>query len=289
MNIWSCFQACKRTLGCQSINYKVETYTCEINNRTKKGRPYKFVTMKGSVYLENPFRAPLGVVKDLPGLSCKDISESQENVMSGEYWIDPSGSNDPFTVTCDMETDGGGWTLIAQTVFRNSTSFSPMVREKNFRMIQNYSSGIVRVDVTAIWQLKQLIHFTQLRYFCHKKSTGRIFHIMTKRDSHGERALRYLTEDPSVQPRACGSFETLPDDNSFLAANCAKWGNDGVNSECNKWGYYKNKGNYRIYNDPIIWEGKYYINLKPSILACDDSRDMPHPLSPGDKWQMYVR
>ena len=183
----------------------------------------------------------------------------------------------------------GGWTLIAQTVFRNSTSFSPMVREKNFRMIQNYSSGIVRVDVTAIWQLKQLIHFTQLRYFCHKKSTGRIFHIMTKRDSHGERALRYLTEDPSVQPRACGSFETLPDDNSFLAANCAKWGNDGVNSECNKWGYYKNKGNYRIYNDPIIWEGKYYINLKPSILACDDSRDMPHPLSPGDKWQMYVR
>lgn len=56
MNIWSCFQACKRTLGCQSINYKVETYTCDINNRTKKGRPYKFVAMKGSVYLENPFR-----------------------------------------------------------------------------------------------------------------------------------------------------------------------------------------------------------------------------------------
>ena len=31
--------------------------------------------------------------------------------MSGEYWIDPSGSNDPFTVTCDMETDGGEITI----------------------------------------------------------------------------------------------------------------------------------------------------------------------------------
>ena len=183
----------------------------------------------------------------------------------------------------------GGWTLIAQTVVRNSTSFSPMVREKDFRMIQNYSSGVVRVNVTAILQLKQLVNFTQIRYFCHKKSSGRTFHVMTKTDLHGERAVRYFIEDPSVQPRACGSFEALPDDNSFLAANCDKWGHDGFRSECEKWGYYKNNGLYRIYNDPIIWEGKYYVNLKPSILSCDDSRDAPFPLSQGDKWQLFVR
>lgn len=84
-------------------------------------------------------------------------------------------------------------------------------------------------------------------------------------------------------------FVAFPDDNSYLAPNCSKWGNDGRDIECNKWGYYQNKGFFRIYNDPIIWEGKHYINLKPSVLACDDSTDNPYPLSQGDKWQLFVR
>lgn len=179
--------------------------------------------------------------------------------------------------------------MIAQTLVKNSTSFPAMIREKDFKMIQNYSSGIVRVDTTAILHLKQLINFTQIRYFCRKKATGRTFHIMTKSDPDGERAVQYLTENPSVQPSACGSFVAFPDDNSYLAPNCSKWGNDGRDTECNKWGYYQNKGFFRIYNDPIIWEGKHYINLKPSVLACDDSTDNPYPLSQGDKWQLFVR
>ena len=122
-----------------------------------------------------------------------------------------------------------------------------MIRENDFKMIQNYSSGLVRVDTTAILHLKQLINFTQIRYFCRKKATGRTFHIMTKSDPNGERAVQYLTENPSVQPSACGSFVAFPDDNSYLAPNCSKWGNDGRDIECNKWGYYQNKGFFRIY------------------------------------------
>lgn len=179
--------------------------------------------------------------------------------------------------------------MIAQTVVRNSSSFPPMTREKDYRTITNYGSGLVRIDVPAILQLKQLIRFTQMRYFCRKGSTGRTFHIMTKNDPFGEKAVRYLTEDPYVQPRACGSFVTLPDDNSFLAANCAKWGNDGKGSECDKWGFHRNKGTFRVYNDPIFWEGKHYINLKTSVLACDDSHSNPAPLSRGDTWQLFVR
>ena len=93
--------------------------------------------------------------------------------------------------------------MIAQTVVRNSSSFPPMTREKDYTTITNYSSGLVRIDVPAILQLKQLIRFTQMRYFCRKGSTGRTFHIMTKNDPFGEKAVRYLTEDPYVQPRAC--------------------------------------------------------------------------------------
>lgn len=180
--------------------------------------------------------------------------------------------------------------MIAQTVITNFTLLTPIIKAKDYRMIRNYSSGIVRVDVPAIFQFKQLINFTQIRYFCHKKSTGRIFHIMTKRDPKGESVLSYFIEDPRVQPKACGSFQTFPDDNSTLAANCDKWGNDGDSTECDKWGYYKNKYNSRIYNDPVLWDGKHYVNfLKTSSLACDDSRHSPYRLSQGDTWQIFVR
>ena len=55
-DIWGCFQECKRAIECQSINYEVNTYICGINNRTKRGRPNRFVRRVGSVYMENPFR-----------------------------------------------------------------------------------------------------------------------------------------------------------------------------------------------------------------------------------------
>ena len=44
---------------------------------------------------------------------------------SGKYWIDPTGSS-PFKVYCEMDTDGGGWTLVDNDV---STTGGFSVRE----------------------------------------------------------------------------------------------------------------------------------------------------------------
>lgn len=40
----------------------------------------------------------------------RDCSEVQSN-KSGVYLIRPIKSNKPFNVTCDMDIDGGGWTV----------------------------------------------------------------------------------------------------------------------------------------------------------------------------------
>ncbi|MCB9759782.1 MAG: hypothetical protein H6739_08055 [Alphaproteobacteria bacterium] len=48
---------------------------------------------------------------DCAGLSCDDILLTRSSAPDGLYWIDPSSAG-AYEVTCDMTTDGGGWTLV---------------------------------------------------------------------------------------------------------------------------------------------------------------------------------
>ena len=181
----------------------------------------------------------------------------------------------------------GGWTLVAQTLVRSSNFSRATNRSRKLKDISSYASGEVRVRVDALLGLQGFIKFTQLRFFCHQKSTGRIFHIMTKINRTGKAAVNYLIKNSTTRPPACGSFEALPDDNSILAANCNKWGNNGTCSECNKWGRAKNRNGYRLYFYPVFWKGKSYVNFYPQYLACDGLRNAS--LSKGDIWQLFVR
>ncbi|XP_013393283.1 uncharacterized protein LOC106161004 [Lingula anatina] len=55
-----------------------------------------------------------------PGANCTDILQAQPEAVSGVYWI--STQDQTFKVFCDMDTDGGGWTLVWSYTFTNFSS-----------------------------------------------------------------------------------------------------------------------------------------------------------------------
>ncbi|XP_032221621.2 uromodulin [Nematostella vectensis] len=87
MDIYQCFQHCKREPKCQSLNYYISSNTCQLSNRTIAHRPGDARQDSDVVYFENPFKIPLGAVSAMPALSCSEIKQASSTWLSGIYWL----------------------------------------------------------------------------------------------------------------------------------------------------------------------------------------------------------
>ena len=121
-------------------------------------------------------------------------------------------------------------------------------------------------------QLKQDIGFTQIRFYCFKKERGRVFHIMTNKNTKGANVVKFFTTSDTM-PVACGSFSRLPNDNSSLAANCDKWGYPTAN----RWGHSAYRTDDRLFERPLTWPYTRFYRISGNPYQCDDT------------WQIFVR
>ncbi len=85
------------------------------------GRTSTRATTPVNVVGEVGVGAGLGSSSTNPGRSCKQIKDTRlaagETARTGTYFLDPNGgsNSDARAVYCDMTTDGGGWTQVANT------------------------------------------------------------------------------------------------------------------------------------------------------------------------------
>lgn len=100
--------------------------------------------------------------------SCKAIKTSYYNAESGIYTIDPdgtAGANVPFQAYCDMETDGGGWTVIQRRqdgsvdFYRDWNSYKAgfgslsgehWLGNDNIHLLTNTVTSELRIDMKGI-------------------------------------------------------------------------------------------------------------------------------------------
>jgi hypothetical protein len=77
--------------------------------------------------------------------SCRELRDALPGLASGGYTIDPDGpgGDAPLDVSCDMTTDGGGWTLVFLSTTTNLTGPTNDYTSATSRLLADATSALI--------------------------------------------------------------------------------------------------------------------------------------------------
>ena len=97
--------------------------------------------------------------------TCADVRTARPDAPSGSYLLDPEGDGAPVEVWCDMQTDRGGWTLVAAS---RGTPLGDHAGPWHSAL----ADGLPRAEATSIWGgLGDLTHeLVDVRFACRRSA-----------------------------------------------------------------------------------------------------------------------
>ena len=136
------------------------------------------------------------------------------------------------------------------------------------KKFENIANNKILLDISAIKQLQVITQFKQLRFECFKPSVNRRVDIATLDNAKGHAVINFFLFQNTTPPLACGTYKTLPNDNSKLGAVCSLWyGKTWAKSG-------KQATSKQMYEWPFFVSGKNYFlignNGKEQRWRCDD-------------------
>ena len=179
--------------------------------------------------------------------------------------------------------------LIYNILIGGSSTPSTLGIETSYRGISHYSNNNMLLATSALKELRCHLSFTQLRFHCSKQTGHHTLHVATLVNDAGEAVVKYFSRQTDAMPDACGSFKTLPGDNSVTSHRCSEWGKDGGFYNVGKWGH---EGMRELYKFPAFVYPDIHWATNPESgwdrWECDDLGNS-NSVSSGDFWKIYVR
>ena len=191
--------------------------------------------------------------------SCKEILENNPNSESGLYTINPTGL-DEFEVYCDMETDGGGFTLIESFSLENKDAYKRKPFFEDFPRNENTPENFedFRFSLSKIEDLVDVS--TEVRVGCNMEinpSKDYVFFDLSELNILTFNALGDYKKINKINIRG----------NNYENKNLKWWHGGSTSNHLHTDGYHNNIPN-SIYEEDIFG---WYTNNNPSF-SCTSSQ-----------------
>lgn len=162
--------------------------------------------------------------------NCKDILLYYPMSTSGVYTIDPDGTGPTITTTCycDMDTDGGGWTLVLNYLHKGGTNPALKTFSSSLPLIGSTSLGTDESTSSTTWghagySYLNKFTFSELRFYGSTNAHNKVINFKT---THSGTISYFKTGYGSMSGISSSSYTLLSGHSANLPASVGHYFTD---------------------------------------------------------------